>query len=112
MYLIARIGSKLKKREITLKEAIAWSIVWAGVGIVVSFPQIADRIASFIGLQTATGIDLVVYIAVGVLFWLVFRLFVKVEHMGQDITKLVRDNAIKKESQSRNQDKTTNTPEV
>lgn len=95
LFLITRVGTKLKRREITFKEALFWAILWFGVGMVVLYPQIADRVASSIGLQTATGIDLVVYIAVALAFYLIFRLFVHIERVERDITKIVRRLALK-----------------
>ena len=95
MFLITRLGAKLKRREISFKEAVLWGVLWFAVGIVVLYPKLADRIASLIGLQTATGIDLVVYIAVGLAFYLIFRLFVHIERIERDITKIIRHMAMK-----------------
>ena len=95
LFLLTRLGSKLKRKEITLKEAFFWGILWFAVGVVVLYPKLADRMAAFIGLQTATGIDLVVYIAVALAFYLIFRLFVHIERIERDITKIVRHMAIK-----------------
>src|SRR3989338_5761793 len=95
LFLITRVGIKLKRREITFREALFWALLWFGVGLVVLYPQIADRAASYIGLQTATGIDLAVYIAVGLAFYLIFRLFVHIERVERDITKIVRHLALK-----------------
>ena len=61
------------------------------------YPSLADKIASYVGLQTATGIDLVVYIAVGLAFYLIFRLFVHIERIERDITKIIRHVALKDE---------------
>jgi len=97
LFLITRVGIKLKRREITFREALFWALLWFGVGLVVLYPQIADRAASYIGLQTATGIDLVVYIAVGLAFYLIFRLFVHIERVERDITNIVRHLALKDE---------------
>ena len=99
--LIARVGSKFKKREITFKEATLWAILWFGVGIVVLYPSLADKIASKIGLQTATGIDLVVYIAVALAFYLIFRIFVHIERIERQITKIVRAVALKDEHENK-----------
>ena len=95
LFLITRVGSKLKRREITFKEALFWALIWFGVGLGVLYPQVADRAASYIGLQTATGIDLVVYIAVALAFYLIFRLFVHIERVERNITKIVRRLALK-----------------
>lgn len=97
LFLLTRVGAKFKRKEITLKEALFWGILWFAVGVVVLYPRLTDQLASYIGLQTATGIDLVVYVAVGVVFYLVFRLFVRVERIERDITKIVRHCAIEKE---------------
>ncbi|MBI2050282.1 MAG: DUF2304 family protein [Parcubacteria group bacterium] len=95
LFLITRVGAKLKRREITFREAVFWALLWFGVGMVALYPQLADRVASYIGLQTATGIDLVVYIAVALAFYLIFRLFVHIERVERDITKIVRHVAMK-----------------
>ncbi|MBU2575975.1 DUF2304 family protein [Patescibacteria group bacterium] len=97
LFLLTRIGSKLKRKEITLKEAFFWGALWFAVGIVVLYPQLADKAASYIGLQTATGIDLVVYIAVGLAFYLIFRLFIHIERIERNITKIIRHIALKDE---------------
>jgi len=97
LFLLTRVGSKLKRKEITFKEALFWGVLWFAVGIVVLYPQIADKAASYFGLQTATGIDLVVYLAVGLAFYLIFRLFVHIERIERDITKVIRHIALKDE---------------
>ncbi|MAG28786.1 hypothetical protein CL632_01400 [bacterium] len=95
LFLITRVGTRLKRKEITFKEAVSWGVVWFAVGIVVLYPQIADKVAQLVGLKTATGIDLVVYIAVGLAFYLIFRLFVHIERIERDITKVIRHIALK-----------------
>jgi small membrane protein len=96
LFLLSRVASKYKKSEISFKEAFLWGMLWILVGVVVIFPSIADKIAVAIGLKTATGIDLVVYMAVGFVFYLVFRIFVRIERIERDITKIIRFLAINK----------------
>lgn len=95
LYLLSRLGRQLKHKQITLVEALLWGLVWFGVGVVVLYPKLTDKAATLIGLQSAKGIDLVVYLAVGVVFYLVFRLFVRLEKIEHEITKLVRHLALK-----------------
>lgn len=99
--LLARIASQFKRKQITLKEALLWSMLWFGVGVVVLYPKLTDQLASYIGLQSAKGIDLVVYLAVGLVFYLVFRIFVRIERLEHDITKIVRQVALKEEDKDK-----------
>jgi len=98
LFLLTRVGSKLKRKEINFKEAFFWGLIWFLVGIVVLYPKLVDKLAKYVGLQSATGIDLVVYIAVALAFYLIFRLFVHVERIERDITKIIRHIAIKDEN--------------
>ena len=93
--LITRVGAKLKKKELTPKESLFWGILWFAVGVVVLYPSLADRLAAAAGLQTATGIDLVVYVAVGVVFYLVFRLYIRLDRIEHNLTKLARHLALR-----------------
>jgi len=94
LFFISRAMVRIKKRELSLREGIAWMVLWACVGFIVLYPKVADYAAGAIGLKTATGIDLVVYIAVAVLFYLLFRIFVRIERIEHNITELVRKTAL------------------
>ena len=49
-------------------------------------------LSSILGI--ARGADLIVYVSVVLLFYLIFRLYVKMEKIEQDVTKVVRKIAI------------------
>lgn len=94
IWLLLRILAKRRRAEMTNKEAILWVLLWLGVGVVVFCPQLTDKLAAGIGLQSAKGIDLVVYVAVAVVFYLVFRIFMRIEQLDHNITKIIRHLAI------------------
>lgn len=95
LYLLSRLGGQFKRKQVTGKEALFWALVWFGLGVVVLYPKLTDRLAVIMGLQTAKGIDLVVYIAVAVVFYLVFRLFVRLDRIERVITTIVRHLALR-----------------
>ena len=99
--LVMRVGDKLKKKQLTFKEALFWGILWFAVGVVVLYPRLADQLAATLGLQTATGIDLVVYVAVGVVFYLVFRLYIRLDRIEHNLTKLARHLALRENDEER-----------
>lgn len=70
-----------------------WIVFWLVVGTAVLLPQTTDVVARFVGV--GRGVDAAVYISVVALFYLLFRLFVKIEDMERQMTKLVRKLAIK-----------------
>lgn len=55
-------------------------------------PQTTDVIASKLGV--GRGVDVVIYVSLMVLFYVVFRLFIKIEEVEREITTLVRKLAI------------------
>ncbi len=52
-----------------------------------------DLIASFFGVEK--GADLAIYISILLLFYLMFKVLVKVEELDKNITKIVREIALK-----------------
>lgn len=94
---------RLYQRVIPLAEALAWSVVWVGGIAVTLIPKITERLASVFGV--GRGVDLVVYAAVAVLFFLVFKLFVSLERLERKLTDVVRNDALKGMSQQNSNDK-------
>ena len=65
-----------------------WMLFWTGAGVVAALPQTADMAARVVGV--GRGADVVIYVSLIALFYLVFRLYVKVEQVEGEITRLVR----------------------
>ena len=96
LFVIIRILVKYIQHNISLHEWLLWTFFWFIVGVAVVLPQTTDIIASRVGLETGRGVDLAVYSAVPILFYLVFRLFSRIDKLDQQITTIVREVAIKK----------------
>ncbi len=91
-FVLSRMFKKLKKKELTKREFIWWFIFWIIVGIVTISPKLADLVAKYLGVES--GSNLAVYISILVLFYLIFRMMVKIDKLDRDITKIVRNVAI------------------
>lgn len=74
-----------------------WSLVWLGAWAVVVWPASTQRVAGALGI--GRGTDVVVYAAIAVIFFLLFRLHVKIEVVSRQITRVVRRDAISKAGQ-------------
>jgi len=92
LFLFFKTALKLKHKELFLSEATGWMLLWS-VGLILSVePDNASYFAKILGI--GRGVDLVIYIALIVLFYLQFRLMVRLEKNNRDITKLTREKTL------------------
>lgn len=92
VYVVYRLVVKLNKRELTMQVFILWLIFWLIVGFAVVIPDSLSYIASKVGV--GRGVDVAVYIAVLTLFYIVFRIFIRLEKMEKNISEIVRKISI------------------
>ena len=93
VFAITRVILKARQRRIPTAWAALLSLIWVGLVVVSLLPQTTDLLAAQVGI--GRGADLLVYISIIALFYLVFRLVVRMERIQQDITKVVRAMALK-----------------
>ncbi len=93
-FAASRAVLRAKDKKITFFELLFWLGVWGGLIIVVFFPRITTDIAEVVGI--GRGIDVIVYTSIGVLFYMLFRLYVKLDEEEKEITQLVREISLMK----------------
>jgi len=69
------------------------------VGVVVILPQTASFLANLLGV--GRGADLVIYLSILVLFYIVFRIFIRLDRLDREITKIVRELALQKKDKNK-----------
>jgi len=92
LYAAFRVWQKIRARSLGARWGAFWLAFWLGVGVVVALPWTTSLLAARLGVTR--GVDLVIYVSVIVLFYLVFRLTLKIEKLEGNITKLVREVAM------------------
>ncbi len=95
LYAAFRVWQKTRSRSMSRRWGVLWLVFWLCVGLVVALPWTTSLLAARLGVTR--GVDLVIYVAVIALFYLVFRLTMKIERLEGNITKLVREVAISNE---------------
>ena len=93
LFVLWRTFLRFKKEDITGREFSIWLIFWLLVGAATLVPQKTDIVAQWLGVKR--GADLLVYLSIIVLFFVVFKIIVKLEKIDRDITKVVRHTALK-----------------
>jgi len=99
LFAISRVILRVRDKKLTINEFIFWCIIWAALILLAIFPWITVQLSGFLGFKR--GLDLLIYISIAVLFYLVFRIYVKTEEQEQRITTLVRELAIKKKNKKK-----------
>ncbi len=65
-----------------------WSALWIAAGVIVLQPEFASLLAGFLGV--GRGVDAVIYVAIVGVYYLVVRIFLKLDRMERDLTVIVR----------------------
>ena len=94
LFAVSRAFLRLKEHKISIPAFIFWAIVWIAVVVVAFIPNVTSYVSDFFGI--GRGIDFVVYLSILLLFYLIFRIYVKIESLNGSITKLTRAIAINK----------------
>ena len=72
---------------------VLWSLFWGAVVIVAFRPETTATIAHVFGV--GRGADLAIYLALLLVFFLMFRLFARLEDLERQLTRFVRAQALK-----------------
>ena len=70
-----------------------WLLFWVCVVVVALRPEVTDLLACWLGV--GRGVDTAMYLALLMIFFLLFRNFGKVEDLDRQLTKVVRANALR-----------------
>ncbi|KKR49087.1 MAG: hypothetical protein UT86_C0001G0059 [Candidatus Magasanikbacteria bacterium GW2011_GWC2_40_17] len=89
IFALIKTTQKFKSKEISLIALFFWVLFWLVVVLVVWRPGLSTELANFLGV--GRGADLLFYFSIALLFYLIFRMTVKMEKMERNITKIVRE---------------------
>lgn len=94
IFVLWRTFLRFRSKDITGRELSIWTIFWVAVILSTLAPQKTDVVAKFLGV--GRGADLLVYLSVIILFFVVFKIIVKLEKIDKDITKIIRSDSLKR----------------
>jgi len=92
---VVRLFVLKKKDKVSSNEFIFWLVFWLIAASGIIFVKYLDKLAAALGFS-ASGIQIILYAAVAALFYMNFRLRLKVEKMNKDMTKIIREIALSK----------------
>ncbi|MBI4092914.1 MAG: DUF2304 family protein [Candidatus Kerfeldbacteria bacterium] len=92
-FVLSRVIFRYRDGSMGVAGFLIWTLLWLGVEVFLWVPQVSDLFAHKIGI--GRGVDALVYISIIALFYGAFKLYIKLESVEHDLTKFVRNLAIK-----------------
>lgn len=84
---------RYRQRRISTRSLLLWFPLWSVAAFVILFPDTTVEVAQLLGI--GRGTDLVLYLSVIFIFYLLFRMIVRFERIDREITLIVRNLALR-----------------
>lgn len=94
LFFLSRVFWQWRKNHISKSEFIFWIVFWCLAGFAIIFLKDIDKLVAKLGFS-GSGIDILLYLSIVLLFYYIFRLRLRIEKIERDITKIIRDIALK-----------------
>ena len=90
-FILIQLLLKFKEDKLAWLKILLWVIFWGAALFIVWFPEIIAEIAQISGV--GRGVDVIIYISIIFLFYLLFNQNSKIDKLNEQITKLTREIA-------------------
>lgn len=100
LWPMSRVWFRFKDGVIKLSGFLFWTALWMAGTITIFYPEFLSYLAQV--FHIGRGSDLAIYIALALVFYLVFRLSVIIENVRNDISRLTREIALLEEKRNKN----------
>lgn len=93
VFILIKTFISYRRKQMSSSFSVVWCLFWCVVLFVIYYPGFLSGIASL--LSIGRGVDLAIYVSVICLFYLIYKLFIKIQKIERQITLLVRKIAQK-----------------
>lgn len=89
LFASSRVLLRFKEGQLHLGSLLFWLLIWLAAFLALILPNQTTKLAQLLGI--GRGVDVVIYISLAILFYLVFRLHILVENQNTRISQLIRE---------------------
>ncbi len=93
VFILYKLFRQKQNNKISYIAFSIWFLLWLVVLVVFWQPESASYLANILGI--GRGADLAIYLSVIAIFYLLFRIFIRLNKIDSEITKLSRKDALK-----------------
>ncbi|KKQ27730.1 MAG: hypothetical protein US42_C0006G0037 [Candidatus Magasanikbacteria bacterium GW2011_GWC2_37_14] len=92
VFALLNVFQRKKEGLLGPKGLFFWVLFWLLAGVAFWWPNSTTILANYLGI--GRGADLVIYVSLVIIFYLLFKLHIKLESVGRDIAKVVGKKAL------------------
>ena len=92
LFVISRIILRARDKKLSLWGVLFWVGLFATIIVLALMPKVMTWVSRLAGIQR--GVDLFIYLSIIALFYMVFRIYIALEKLSQEITTAIRCVAI------------------
>ncbi|MCE7898432.1 DUF2304 domain-containing protein [Candidatus Microgenomates bacterium] len=93
IFAASRAVLQFKGGMIRFGAMLFWLGIWAVAVVAIFYPETTTQFAKLLGI--GRGVDVILYVSIAILFYLVFRLHVYLEDIRSEISTLIREISLK-----------------
>jgi hypothetical protein len=97
---------RFRDSKMSLGMLLIWSIVWIVLIVLSIFPEATGFFANLTGI--GRGLDVILILGLIGCYYLIFRIYNKIENIEQEITHIAREIALSKENMDKDNDEDKN----
>jgi hypothetical protein len=90
--IVVRLVMQWRSQLLMTQQFVLWLIIWGMAVLLIAEPEISSYIALRVGITR--GVDLVVYSSVIVIFYMLFKMLMRLDRQEKHITTLVQKIAL------------------
>jgi hypothetical protein len=90
--LVFYAWSLVMRQKKTIWEGILWTLFWSAIAYIAFFPSSLQYLSSITGIKKNENAATIT--AIGILFFFVFYIIMRIEELEQRLTKVIREKAL------------------
>ncbi len=92
LFALSRAYLRFKERKLSSFAFIFWFIVWIAGVLAILFPETTTQLSRLVGI--GRGADAILYASIVVIFYMIFRIYIRIEDTQKQITEVSRKVAL------------------
>ena len=92
LFALSRAFLQFRSGSLSWRGLTFWTVIWVGSGYIILYPATTGSLATNLGVSR--GSDVVVYTSIIVIFYLLFRIYIFLNDINHNLTRVVRQIAI------------------